>query len=368
MTWLSQRGSVEFVVPEDGPAAIEYGRLGPVSVGSYSTLVYARRARDLGRLLRALARDVRWFRRELRRRRPDVVIAVTTVLPAVLAAARIERVPTVVYAAEVYDQTWKRSPALRLWGLALAAGTAWLADGLVCCSETVARQFRARGKPLTIAYPPIGDEYAGGDREAGRARYGLDGADPCLLVVGSVSRGRGQDVAMRALRLLRDRSPAARLVIVGAPHPRPADVSFAAELRRLAASLGVADAVVFADPTDDMADAYAAADVVVNPARFAEPFGRVAPEALVAGRPVVATCVGAIPEVMRDGVDGLLVVPDDPAAMAAAVARLVEDPALAKALVHSGRQRALERFNYPQDLAAWRGVLEAVSGADGNPR
>jgi glycosyltransferase involved in cell wall biosynthesis len=289
-----------------------------------------------------------------------VVIVVTTVLPALLAAARLERVPTVVYAAEVYDQTWKRSPALRLCGFALATGTAWLADALVCCSATVARQFRTRNKPLTIAYPPIGDQYAGGDRETGRARYGLDGASPCMLVVGNVGRGRGQDVAIRALRLIRERFPAARLVIVGAPHPRPVDLSFAAELRPLAAELGVADAVVFADPTDAMADAYAAADVVVNPARFAEPFGRVAPEALVAGRPVVATRVGAIPEVIRDGTDGLLVAPDDPKAVAAAVTRLVEDPALAHSLVESGRRRVFERFDYAQDLAAWRGALEAV--------
>jgi glycosyltransferase involved in cell wall biosynthesis len=304
---------------------------------------------------------VRMFRGELRRRRPDLVIAVTTVLPSLLVAARLEGVPTVVYAAEVYTQPWKAAPLLRAWGALLATGTALLADGVVCCSELVARQFpRWTGTSLSVAYPPVGAEYEGGDRDSARSRHGVDAADPCIAVVGSVSRGRGQDVALRALARLLERFPGARLLIVGAPHKRAADLTFADELRALAAELGIEDAVVFTGTTEAMADLYAAADVVVNPARFAEPFGRVAPEALVAGRPVVATRVGAIPEVLREGVDGLLVDPDDPEALATAVARLLDDPSLADRLVDSGRRRALERFGYDQDLLAWQAVVEPV--------
>jgi GT2 family glycosyltransferase/glycosyltransferase involved in cell wall biosynthesis len=360
MTWLGERGSVEFIVPEDGAAADEYEPLGPVTVANYTTLTYARGVRRVASAALDLARDVRFFRRELRRRRPDVVVVVTTVLPAVLIAARLERVPSVVYAAEIFTQQWK-GDRLRLWGEGLARATGALAGGLVCCSETVARQFPVRNrKPIAVAYPPIGREYARGDRDRGRARYGVDAADPCLLVVGNVSRGRGQDVALRALPSVRRNHPAARLLIVGAPHPRPVDIEYAGELRRRAEDLGVADAVVFADPTDAMADVYAAADVVLNPARFAEPFGRVAPEALMAGRPVVASRVGAIPEVLTDGVDGLLVPPDDPEALAAAVARLIEDAGLAESLARRGRDRVAERFGYAQDRAAWTRVLTGV--------
>jgi glycosyltransferase involved in cell wall biosynthesis len=118
--------------------------------------------------------------------------------------------------------------------------------------------------------------------------------------------------------------------------------------------------VVFAEPTDAMADVYAAADVVVNPARMEEAFGRVAPEALIAGRPVVATSVGAIPEVIRDGVDGLLVPRDDHEARAAAVRRHLDEPARASDLTASGRKAVLEKFGEAQDLAAWERVFEAV--------
>jgi glycosyltransferase involved in cell wall biosynthesis len=364
MSWLADRGPVEVIVPASGPAEEEYRAIGEVTVADYSPLTYARGLREGARMLRTLTRDVRFFRAELRRRRPDVVVVVTTVLPAVLVAARLERVPAVVYAAEIYDQEWKTAPLLRLWGTLLARGTALLSDGIACCSIAVARQFPRRGrKAVTIAYPPIGRDYEGGSREAARARYGLEPADPCLVVVGSVSRGRGQDVAIRALPSIMRRFPAARLLVVGAPHPRPVDLEFDAEIRQLALDLRVADAVVFAGPTDAMADVYAAADVVVNPARFAEPFGRVAPEALVAGRPVVASRVGGIPEVIRDGVDGLLVASERPDELAAAVIRVVADPDMAARLVSSGRRRVLEKFGLEQDLAAWVAVIEpAVSG------
>jgi glycosyltransferase involved in cell wall biosynthesis len=359
--WLGSRGELEFVVPEPGPTEDQYRRLGSVTVLPYSALTYARGPMDGVRLLRRLGREVRMFRRELRRRRPDLVIAVTTVLPALLVAARLEGIPTVVYAAELYEQPWKAAPLLRIWGALLARATAALSDGVVCCSEAVARQFARRGgTPVAVAYPPAGREYEGGDREAARRRYGVEDASPCLLVVGSVSRGRGQDVALRALPLIRERFPEAQLVIVGAPHPRAADLAFADELHALATELGVDDAVLFAPTTDDMADVYAAADIVINPARFAEPFGRVAPEALMAGRPVVASRVGGIPEVIRDGVDGLLVAPEEPDALGAAIAELMENPARAGRLVESGRRRVLERFGYEQDMSAWRSVVEQV--------
>jgi glycosyltransferase involved in cell wall biosynthesis len=226
---------------------------------------------------------------------------------------------------------------------------------------------------LLVAYPPIGAEYAHGDRARGRERFGLGPDDICLTVVGSISRGRGQDVAIRALARVRQRFPSARLLVVGSPHPRPVDIAFDEELRALAREIGVADAVVFAGTevsghgVEAMADVYAASDVVVNPARFAEPFGRVAPEALVAGRPVVASRVGAIPEVIRDGVDGLLVPSEHPDALAAAVIRVLDDPALARSMVESGRRRVLAEFGDDQDLAAWSKAFEAVRSDGGGP-
>jgi len=364
--WLQDRGSVEVIVPELGPTADEYSLFGPVEVRDYAALTYPHGRGALAKGIFRIARETRMFRREWRRRRPDAVLVVTTVVPAALLAARLERIPTVVYAAEIYEQ-WKRAPLLRVWAALLVRGTSVLSDGVVCCSTAVASQFPPRRrKPLAIAYPPVGPEYGEGDRARGRARFALADEDICLTVVGSISRGRGQDVALRALARVRQRFPAARLLVVGSPHPRRVDLEFAEELRALADQLSVSDAIVFAgtvvstDGDAAMADVYAASDVVINPARFAESFGRVVPEALIAGRPVVASRIGSIPDVIRDGVDGLLVPPDAADALAAGIVRLLEDPAFASAMVESGQRRVRDEFGHDQDREAWRQVFESV--------
>lgn len=359
--WLADRGDFTAMFPFDGSAARGYRELGDVAIVPYTALTYARTPRALGRLATEFLRDVRTFRRELRQSRPDVAIVITTVLPAALVAARLERTPAITYAAEIYGQDWKGSPLLRIWGWLLARATAALSAGIVCCSRAVADQFpRRRGTPVRIAYPPIGERYSHGDRARGRAAHGLDGADPAVAVVGNISRGRAQDTAVRALGQVRTRAPRARLLLLGEPHPRQVDLDYAAELQALATELGLDDVVV-ASSDGDVADTYAAADVVVNPARFAEPFGRIVPEALVAGRPVVATDVGAVREVIRDGVDGLIVPPDDPDALAAAILRLWRDRELARRTVASGREQVAERFGAEQDLAAWRAVVEEAA-------
>jgi glycosyltransferase involved in cell wall biosynthesis len=105
---------------------------------------------------------------------------------------------------------------------------------------------------------------------------------------------------------------------------------------------------------------YAAVDVVVNPARVSEAFGRVAVEALAAGRPVVATRVGAVAEVLRPGEDALIVEPDDPHAIAAAVVRLWRDPELRHRLVASGYERVRERFREDDAARAFVAVVKEV--------
>jgi glycosyltransferase involved in cell wall biosynthesis len=210
-------------------------------------------------------------------------------------------------------------------------------------------------------YPPIQDVFSAGDGPGFRSRHGLSPERPCIVSVGNVTHGRGQDVLIAALPMIRDAFPAASCAIVGSPFPRDKDLEFAQRLAALAGEPGIAGAVALTGFTDRVADAYAAADVVVNPARAPESFGRAVCEALVAGTPVVATRVGAISEVLRDGETAVLVPPDDPRSLAEAIVRLVRDPAASERLARSGRREVLERFAPERSRAAMRRVIENVA-------
>lgn len=361
--WLSalaERGPVTTVVPGEGPAAALYEAIGSTTVLRFERLTYPG-LRSLGPQVVRFVADVRAFGRVIRHAAPDVVVVVTASIPAALVAARLQRVATVVFVGEIFDKGLTTS---RIRSLA-ATATAWLtgstADGIVGCSEAVTRQFDpSRARVIRTIHPGVGESYAGGDGAGFRAAHGLEGAHPCLAVVGNVTRARGQDVAIRALPALRERFPAVRCVFAGVPHPLPADLAYRQELTSLARRLGVEDLVSFVGLVAPIADLYAATDIVVNPARFNEPFGRVAIEALSAGCPVVAARVGAIPEIVRDGREALLFDAEDHDALEQAVTRLWSDPRLREEFVRNGRRRVAEVFGEEEAVEAFADVIDRI--------
>jgi len=358
---LAERGTLEVLTPGNGSLAEAYADVGAVHRLPYERLTVPRSLRELARALRRLGREVRLFRRELRRAAPDLVVIVTALLPAALVAARLERLPTVLYVGEIFAKDDLRGPLRTLGDRAIVRLSETLADRLVCCSETVRAQFSKPSKTVTI-HPGISLEYAHGDGDRFRARHRLEAARPLIATVGNVTEGRGQDTAVRALARVRERLADAQLVVVGLPHPGSVDEAFANEVRDLACRLGLDREVVFSGLVEQVADVYAAADVVINPARFSEAFGRVAFEALVAGRPVVASAVGAIPEILRDELDALLVPRDDADALARAVVRLVEQRDLRERLVAEGGRRVREEFGEGVGVAAFTRVVDEVLG------
>lgn len=154
-----------------------------------------------------------------------------------------------------------------------------------------------------------------------------------LLYAGRLSELKGVQDAVAALVRL----PEASLRVLG--HGPPAVVG---RLRAQAEALGVADRLALegAVSPEALAAAYAQADAVLFPSRWAEPWGLVGLEAMAVGVPVVATGTGGSVEYLRDGVNALLHAPGDPAALAAAVQRLAGDAALRARLVAEGRRTA----------------------------
>jgi colanic acid/amylovoran biosynthesis glycosyltransferase len=194
--------------------------------------------------------------------------------------------------------------------------------------------------PAAFSPVPRSDE-----KDAGRAFE--------ILCVGRLTPAKGQHVLIEAVAKLLSEGRRVRLRVVG-------NGSDEASLRAHAAQLAPADAVLFegAVNQDRIRDFYATADVFAL-ASFAEGLPVVLMEAMAMGIPCVSTFIAGIPELIRNGEDGLLVPASDVEALAQALTRLMDERELRQRLAASGRQRVLEHY----DLARNVEELAAVFGA-----
>ncbi|GAB2699029.1 glycosyltransferase family 4 protein [Paenibacillus thermoaerophilus] len=181
-----------------------------------------------------------------------------------------------------------------------------------------------------------------GERAAARRAYGSSGGFT-VLFAGRLIRKKGIPVLMRALRIVRRSVPAAKLLIAGGTG-KPGYIS---ELKRLARSLGVPARFQGYVSRRNMHRFYWAGDCFVCPSQGHEAFGLVNVEAMASGTPLVASRIGGIPEIVRHGVNGLLVREyRNPAAFAAQLLRIARDPAGAMRMARQARRDAIRRFGW----------------------
>jgi glycosyltransferase involved in cell wall biosynthesis len=196
-------------------------------------------------------------------------------------------------------------------------------------------------------------------RTAARARLGLDPDDVLVGTVSSVVDYEGLDVLVRAVARLAPQHPRLRLRIVGDGVSLPA-------LRVLARDLGVADRCQFTGrvPRSEARWNHAALDVFVVPRRDLPVTRAVTPmktvEASASARPVVASDLPALAELVQDGVTGLLVPPGDDAALADALAGLMTDPGRRQRLGEAGRAWALRTRTWQHNAEAYTAVYAAL--------
>ena len=182
-----------------------------------------------------------------------------------------------------------------------------------------------------------------------RRQHGLDGG-PWLLTVARLDFHKGIDTVIRALPAIRAAVPGARYAVAGVGSRRAA-------LEALVAELGLGDAVRLLGfvPEADLPALYNAADVFVLASRrhdlLVEGFGISCVEASASGLAVIGSRSGGIPEAVREGETGLLVDPDDPAAVAAAAVRVLEDEALRRRLGAAGRAAVEHYYNWDRVTA-----------------
>ena len=240
------------------------------------------------------------------------------------------------------EATWLRQRVLR--GV----------DGVVGVSDGILGIYRRSGllegarRVETIAtIPPLGVPSTAADAAAARARHGLGGK--IVLFVGKLSPGKGTADFLTAAEKLHARHPEVSFVLVGEGQVTVPSVPWMRRLGRL--------------PNADVLALYAAADVVVVPSVIPDALSRVILEAMTAARAVVATAVGGTPELIEDGASGLLVPRSDAAALAAAIERLLDDPALAARLGAAARRRVETRFAPEATVERLVALYDAVRAA-----
>ena len=190
--------------------------------------------------------------------------------------------------------------------------------------------------------PPVA-----GDRERLRRELGLASSDVAVCLLGRLVPRKGQEDAIRAIGEAALRSSAVRLFLVGgAAAP---EREYEASLHALVTQLGLESRVTFLGERDDALPLLSAMDVSIVPSRR-EAFGRVVIEGMHAGTPVVAYDDGALPELVRDGVDGVIVPTGDVGALAAALARLASDAPLRATMSANARARA-QAFSHERFVA-----------------
>ncbi|HEV8315902.1 MAG TPA: glycosyltransferase family 4 protein [Vicinamibacterales bacterium] len=184
-----------------------------------------------------------------------------------------------------------------------------------------------------------------------RASFGVENR-PLVLIVGHLSEVKGYPTFLRAARTIANAVPDCAFAALGGETVSP---GYGKVLHDMAVGLGLANRVRFLGWRPDVADVLQAADVVTLPSR-AEGLPLAVLEAMACARPVVATPVGGVPDAVVNEETGLLVPPDDPRRLAAAILRLLRDRETAARMGAAGRRRVESSFS----LESFASGVEAV--------
>jgi glycosyltransferase involved in cell wall biosynthesis len=193
------------------------------------------------------------------------------------------------------------------------------------------------------------------------AELGLPPDAPVIGIVAVLRPEKDHATLLRAVRLVVDELPGAKLLVVGDGPER-------ARLEALTAELGLAGSVVFAGTRSDVPAVLGLLDVVALSSYTVECFPMALLEAMAAGLPAVGTAVGGVPEMVEDGVTGHVVPARDPHALAIALVKLLSDAQRAAAMGRAGRDRVRTRFTLDRSVRVAGETLERTAGRAGARR
>ena len=189
---------------------------------------------------------------------------------------------------------------------------------------------------------------------------------PVIGLVGRISPWKGQDIFLRAAAEVLNHHPHTRFQIIGAS--LFAEREYEENLQGLCKELGIEHAVEFTGFVQDVPERVTRLDILVHASTTGEPFGQVIIEGMAASKPVVATNGGGVPEIVQDGVTGILVPMKDVEAMANAISFLLEHPETAARMGQLGRERVMGKFTIQRTCRLlediYRQIVQPSSAVD----
>ena len=344
---LHQRGFVvDVVLPGPGPLHAELAQVGVTARQRNLGVLRRRYFTPLGLLNRlcrigAAALDLR--RQALRLQREQGAVVVHSNTTAVLAGALAARWAGVPHVWHVHEITTRPR-----WFARLMAGcVGLLSDRAVFVSAATrdhvcALSPRVRVKALVIHNGIDTARATDGRRGMLRAGCGFDAQHVVVGMVGRINWWKGQGKLLDCAAALVPQDERLRFLMVGGTFD--GDDRVRDELLQRIAGLGLRQQVVLQDFRPDVGNVLADIDIFVLPSTEPDPFPTVVLEAMAAGLPVVAFGHGGVCEMIEHGVTGLLCAPVDAGAMAAAIRRLADAPALRQQMGAAGRQRLQRLF------------------------
>ena len=231
-------------------------------------------------------------------------------------------------------------------------------DVFIANSEAVRRDSieREHLDPARVLVVRNGVDFSRFDHPAPPAAGSQLGSRPRVIVVSNLIHYKGHEYFLRAWPKVLDRFPGATALLVG-------EGVMASPLQAIARELGIEGSVRFLGSRQDVAALLAASDLYVHPS-LQEGYSNAILEAMASGRPVVATRVGGNPEAIADGETGLLVAPADPAALATAMLRLLEQPAFAARLGESAAEVVRRRFQMDTVVREYEDIYTRLAAGE----
>lgn len=178
-------------------------------------------------------------------------------------------------------------------------------------------------------------------------------------VIARIAPIKNLELFLEAARLVVGKYPQTKFLIVGRPGTFRDEIEYNQQIITLIQTLDLGNHVTMREPVEDLPTLIKSLDVLVSSSHL-ETFGRVLIEAMALSKPVVATAVGGVPEVVSDGEVGYLVPPGDAAAMAERISQLVADANLRRQMGRKGFERVLRNYDIRVITKRWEDLYEEL--------